>query len=79
MKIVECEVCGTHVYPKREYTTKSTSLFSVETYWDVMDCSLCGCQILLKVRALGVQETIAKPDEDGDIIESPTEEVAVHE
>ena len=48
MKKVACSVCESEIKPKRSYTAVQQSIFC--TLYDAMDCTECGCQIILKER-----------------------------
>ena len=55
LKTITCSVCGYETFPKRGATVKTgvglvESMFWAPTYWDVMDCPMCRCQITLKAR-----------------------------
>lgn len=52
-KKIKCNVCGLRLEPKQERIVEKKSGFLLDitmTYYDVMDCPKCGCEITLQVR-----------------------------
>ena len=50
---IVCSVCQSPIIPKSEKIVRSdTGLLSKPTFYDVMNCPSCRCQIILKARML---------------------------
>jgi len=72
-KYVTCDVCNTESFPKREKTVQTNaslvdSIFFSPACVDVMDCPVCGCQIILRARE--VVERKLKSDEEAEETEA---------
>jgi len=53
---VTCTVCGATSQIHKTGICVDTPLFGPTSYWDYMDCPMCGCQILLRKRLVDVDD-----------------------
>lgn len=63
---VVCSVCGAVSIKYRKGTCVNKPLIGSPVMWDYMDCSNCGCQILLNRRYIDIDDLSVRSDNTED-------------